>query len=133
MKQTHKINAQTHPDAELTLGHNTMFGHSVSIPDGAAHLTIHQGHDLARARLVKASFNAFNQAGRALGIDAAELAESINLVAIFDALEHSLVYLEAQHKAGLLNDPSGQLALGQTRAQLSKLPKPQSVTSSKGV
>ncbi len=43
--------------------------------------------NIANARLLAAGYTAFDKAGRQLGIDAAELAESIDLVAAFHALE----------------------------------------------
>lgn len=51
------------------------------------------------ARLLAASFNAFDKAGRELGIDAAELAERIDLAALIHAARHALAYLDTQPNA----------------------------------
>lgn len=45
----------------------------------------------ANARLLAASFNAFDRAGRALGVDAAELAEGLDLVALIHAARECVV------------------------------------------
>lgn len=50
----------------------------------------------SHARLLAASFNAFNRAGRALGIDAAELAEGIDLAAVITALRHARLLVAAK-------------------------------------
>lgn len=47
-----------------------------------------QRNDAENARLFAASYNAFDKAGRELGIDAAELAERIDLVTLIRAVRH---------------------------------------------
>lgn len=53
----------------------------------------------ANARLLAASFNAFDKAGRTLGVDAAELAERVDLAALIHAARHALAYLDTQPNA----------------------------------
>lgn len=53
----------------------------------------------SNARLLAASYNSFDTAGRTLGVDAAELAESLDLAALIVAARQALAYLETQEAA----------------------------------
>lgn len=98
-------------------------------PDGSA---VVRCHDLATirdadARLLAAGFNAFDRAGRSLGIDAATLAERLDLGALILAARRALTLA----KRGLdvtkpASDAFVEFATLETsmRAALSNLPTP---------
>lgn len=92
--------------------------------DGAALMTIAPNGDAQRAApLFVAAYTAFDRAGRTLNVDASELAESVDLAAMLDALTYALGYVESD----IENDRESAQALtlrDKIRAQLSKIPKP---------
>lgn len=70
------------------------------------------------ARLLASAYTAFDRAGRALGIDAAELAESVDLAGLIQAAHHLLTNAESVSSG---QRPNGTTSL---RAELSVLPMP---------
>lgn len=125
-QQVKQINGQT--DATLHVGHSTQvmdaYGNLVAtLPDYGAGISpagyVSPWHlTEANSRLFAASFNAFNHAGRALGIDASELAESLDLVGLIHAAQ--ALVSEFDHDTLGAGTSARLLAL---ERQLAKIPK----------
>jgi hypothetical protein len=89
---------------------------------------IMDGECEANARLIPAALNAFDKAGRALGVDAAELAERIDLAALITALQavNARINGEFDHPALAAHGPLGFYAedcLAIVRKALAGLPE----------
>ncbi len=104
----HPINSHTpgpfrHEGTELLdVGDVPSVPHAVIRSEGerwAALVEVTDGECEANARLVPAALNAFDKAGRTLGVDAAELAERVDLAALIHAARHALAYLDTQPNA----------------------------------
>lgn len=116
----HLINSHTpgpfrHEGTELLdVGDVPSIPHAVIRSEGerwVALVEVTDGECEANARLVPAALNAFDKAGRTLGVDAAELAEKLDLAAL----------IRAAHAARLaLDDCDARWALARV---LNKLPE----------
>lgn len=147
--KTKPINQQT--QGPVTFDAVSMDGYPVQVLGGkqgryigevcTRHLTTDPTQDEANARLLASSYSSFDRAARALNVDAAELAEGIDLAGLIRSLQDmvdaggyviDMIHETADPKSNAPVDWKGIAmhayaslnGIQQARAQLSKLPKP---------
>lgn len=118
----HPINSHTpgpfrHEGTELLdVGDVLSVPHAVIRSEGERWVALVEATDAeceANARLIPAALNAFDKAGRTLGVDAAELAESLDLAALIRA---------ARWAACATDDTEATFARIALQRELAKLP-----------